>query len=182
MNSTKFKSVCELMFGRSWQSQVADYLMISRKTVSSWLDRESVPAWVDSELKPLVARRAKEAQFAFESISMSNDDFLHENAILSGKVFHYDIGRYSFDDIKKFILNQKWTVLDSAKHLIRQGETVESVLSWVEEMFHSVDDIADFLERNQVAEDDLDEIKYLRGNACSETKREIQDIFEKLKT
>ena len=72
MNSTKFKSICEMLFGRSWQAQVADYLMISRKTVSSWIERGSIPAWVEKEIKPLAIRRAKESQFALESLDMSD--------------------------------------------------------------------------------------------------------------
>ena len=75
MNSTKFKSICEMLFGRSWQAQVADYLMISRKTVSSWIERGSIPAWVEKEIKPLAMRRAKESQFALESLDMIVDSW-----------------------------------------------------------------------------------------------------------
>lgn len=181
MNSTKFKSICEMMFGRSWQAQVADYLMISRKTVSSWVDRGSIPAWVEKEIKPLVLRRNKEAQFALESLEMSEDDFYHNQAILNGEVFHYDYERYNFKDIQEFIENQKWTVLDSAKYQIRENQSLESVLQWVEDRILSENDIASYLERNDAALDDICEIQNMRGDACIDVKSDIEIIYDKIK-
>lgn len=180
MNSTKFKSICEMMFGRSWQAQVADYLMISRKTVSSWIERGSVPAWVEKEVKPLVVRRAKESQFALESLEMSEDDFYHNQAILNGEVFHYDCERYNFNDIQEFIKNQKWTVLDSAKYQIREKCSLESVLQWVEDRMLSENDIASYLEQNDVALDDLCEIQNMRGDACFDVRSDVEIIYERI--
>lgn len=179
MNITKFLTISECLFGRSWQAQVADYLMISRKTVSSWVDRQSVPSWVESEIKQLVRRRATEAKFALDALTMSDDDFYHNRAVLNGEVFHYDASRYSFSDIKQFIENQKWTVLDSAKYQIRADRSLEDVLQWVEDMFLSENDIASYLEKNEAAEDDLSEIQNLRGDACSDVKSDVEVIFEK---
>lgn len=181
MNLTKFKTVCEMLFGRSWQAQVADYLMISRKTVSSWIDRGSIPSWVEKEINPLAIRRAKESQFALDSLEMSEDDFYHNRAILNGEVFHYDADRYNFDDIKQFIENQKWTVLDSAKYQLRENESLENVLQWVEDFILSENDIASYLERNDVANDDICEIQNLRGDACMDVRSDIEIIYEKLK-
>ena len=180
MNYSKFLTACEMMFGRSWQSQVADYLMISRKTVSSWVDRQSIPSWVEIEIAPLINRRAAEAKFALDSLSMSDDDFYHNQAILSGEVFHYDTDRYNFEDIKQFIENQKWTVLDSAKYQIREKWSLESVLRWVEDRMLSENDIASYLERNDAALDDICEIQNMRGDACSDVKSEIEAIYEKI--
>lgn len=181
MNSTKFKSICEMLFGRSWQAQVADYLMISRKTVSSWIERGSIPAWVEKEIKPLAIRRAKESKFALESLEMTEDDFYHNKAILNGEVFHYDCERYNFEDIKQFIENQKWTVLDSAKYQIRENESLENVLQWVEDFMLSENDIASYLERNDAALDDIDVIQNLRTDACVDVRSDIEIIYEKLK-
>ena len=181
MNSTKFKSICEMLFGRSWQAQVADYLMISRKTVSSWIDRGSIPAWVEKEIKPLAIRRAKESQFALESLEMTEDDFYHNKAILNGEVFHYDCERYNFEDIKQFIENQKWTVLDSAKYQLRENESLENVLQWVEDFMLSENDIASYLDRNDAALDDIDVIQNLRADACTDVRSDIEIIYEKLK-
>lgn len=180
MNSTKFKSICEMLFGRSWQAQVADYLMISRKTVSSWIERGSIPAWVEKEIKPLAIRRAKESQFALESLDMGEDDFYHNQAILNGEVFHYYADRYNFEDIKQFIENQKWTVLDSAKYQIREKWSLESVLQWVEDSMLSENDIASYLERNDVALDDICEIQNMRGDACSDVCSDIEIIYERV--
>ena len=180
MNYSKFLTACEMMFGRSWQSQVADYLMISRKTVSSWVDRQSIPSWVEIEIAPLIDRRAIEAKFALDSLLMSDDDFYHNRAILSGEVFHYNIERYNLEDIKQFIKNQKWTVLDSAKYQIREKWSLESVLQWVEDRMLSENDIASYLERNDVALDDICEIQNMRSDACFDVKSEIEAIYEKL--
>ena len=180
MNYSKFLTACEMMFGRSWQSQVADYLMISRKTVSSWVDRQSIPSWVEIEIAPLINRRAIEAKFALDSLSMSDDDFYHNRAILSGEVFHYNTERYNLEDIKQFIENQKWTVLDSAKYQIREKWSLESVLQWIEDRMLSENDIASYLERNDVALDDIYEIQNMRGDACSDVKSEIEAIYEKI--
>ena len=170
-----------MLFGRSWQAQVADYLMISRKTVSSWVERGSIPAWVEKEIKPLAIRRAKESQFALESLDMSEDDFYHNKAILNGEVFHYDCERYNFEDIKQFIENQKWTVLDSAKYQIREKWSLESVLQWVEDRMLSENDIASYLERNDTANDEIFDIQNMRGDACSDVKAEVENIFECIK-
>ena len=172
MNSTKFKSICEMLFGRSWQAQVADYLMISRKTVSSWIDRGSIPAWVEKEIKPLVIRRAKESQFALE--------FYHNKAILNGEVFHYDAERYNFSDIQQFIENQKWSVLDFAKQQIREKQPLEDILEWVEDCMLSENDIASYLERNDAALDDIYEIQNLRGDACSDVCSDVEIIYERV--
>lgn len=180
MNSTKFKSICEMLFGRSWQAQVADYLMISRKTVSSWIERGSIPAWVEKEIKPLAARRAKESQFALESLDMSEDDFYHNQAILNGEVFHYDAERYDFADIQQFIENQKWTVFDSAKHQVREKRPLEDILQWVEDCMLSENDIASYLERNDAALDDIYEIQNLRGDACSDVRSDVEIIYERV--
>lgn len=180
MNSTKFKSICEMLFGRSWQAQVADYLMISRKTVSSWIDRGSIPAWVEKEIKPLATRRAKESKFAFESLEMSEDDFLHNRAVLIGEVYYYNADRYSFDDIKKFIENQKWTVLESTKNLIRNNADLEDALQLAEDYILGENDIASYLEKNNVALDDIDEIRNMRGDACLDIRSEIEAIYERV--
>ena len=169
-----------MMFGRSWQAQVADYLMISRKTVSSWIERGSVPAWVEKEIKPLVVRRAKESQFALESLEMSEDDFYHNQALLNGEVFHYDCERYNFNDIQEFIKNQKWTVLDSAKYQIREKQPLESILQWVEDRMLSENDIASYLERNDAALDDLCEIQNMRGDACFDVRSDVEIIYERI--
>jgi predicted XRE-type DNA-binding protein len=169
-----------MMFGRSWQAQVADYLMISRKTVSSWIERGSIPAWVEKEIKPLVVRRAKESKFALESLEMSEDDFYHNQAILNGEVFHYDCERYNFNDIQEFIKNQKWTVLDSAKYQIREKQPLESILQWVEDRMLSENDIASYLERNDAALDDLCEIQNMRGDACFDVRSDVEIIYERI--
>ena len=168
-----------MMFGRSWQAQVADYLMISRKTVSSWIDRGAAPAWVDLEIKPLAERRAKEAQFGLESLSLDEDDFLHWKAILDGQVFYYDTDRYDFNDIEKLIENQKWTVADASKQFIRDGQSLDDVLRWAKDQMLSENDIADHLERNGVAAEEMDEIKNMRGDACLEVCSDIEIIFER---
>ena len=180
MNSTKFKSICEMLFGRSWQAQVADYLMISRKTVASWMDRGSIPAWVEKEIRPLIIRRNKEVKFANYALEMSNDDFYHYRAILIGEVHHYDCERYKLADIQQFIENQKWTVLDSAKYQIRENESLENVLQWVKDRMLSENDIASYLERNDAALDDIYEIQNLRGDACSDVCSDIEIIYERV--
>lgn len=180
MNLTRFKSICEMIFGRSWQSQVADYLLISRKTVSSWIDRGSVPAWVEKEIKPLVIRRSKEVQFALESLEMSEDDFYHNQAILNGQVFHYDTDHYNIDDIKKFIENQKWIVFNSAKDLIKNENSTENAKDFVESDFLSSNDIASHLEQAEVDQDEILEIQNLRGDACREVLDEVERIGERI--
>lgn len=181
MNSTKFKSICEMLFGRSWQAQVADYLMISRKTVSSWIERGSIPAWVEEEIRPLIIRRNKEVKFANDALEMSNDDFYHYKAILIGEVHHYDSERYNFADIQQFIENQKWTVLEYAKQLIREKQSLEDILREVEDCMLSENDIADYLERNDTANDEIFDIQNMRGDACSDVKAEVENIFERIK-
>lgn len=180
MNSTKFKSICEMLFGRSWQAQVADYLMISRKTVASWMDRGSIPAWVEKEIRPLIIRRNKEVKFANDALEMSNDDFYHYKAILIGEVHHYDSERYKFADIQQFIENQKWTVLEYAKQLIREKQPLEDILREVEDCMLSENDIADYLERNDVAIDDICEIQNMRGDACSDVRSDVEIIYERV--
>lgn len=180
MNSTKFRSICEMLFGRSWQAQVADNLMISRKTVSSWLDRGSIPTWVDSQIKPLVTRRAKEVSFVLTSIESSEEEFLHAEAILKGRVHNYNPEKYNFNDVIELIENQKYSALDSAKYLIREGRDQQFVLDWVESYFLSEHDIASYLEHNDVAHEDINEIQNMRGDACSDVCSDVENIFERI--
>lgn len=169
-----------MLFGRSWQAQLADYLMVSRKTVSSWLERGSIPSWVDAEIKPLAERRAKEAQFGLDCLALNEDDLLHLKAILDGEVFYYDVGRYSFNDIQQFVENQKWTVINNAKRLIREGHSLETVLQWVENQILSENDIASHLENNDAALDDICEIQNMRSDSYSEVCAVVKVIFERI--
>ncbi|TCM62288.1 bacteriophage CI repressor-like protein [Acinetobacter calcoaceticus] len=177
---TRFTQITQAIYGRSWQAQLADYLMISRKTVSSWVDRRTFPNWAFEELKPLVARNVEEVKFAQDALTMSSDDFNHELAILNGETHHYDCDKYNIDDVKRFIKNQKWTVLQEAKTMLRNGGSSTDIKQWISNMFLSENDIADHLERNSTAEDDICDIQNMRGDACSDAISDFEIIFDKL--
>lgn len=180
MDLYRFKSICYMLFGRSWQSQVADYLMISRKTVSSWIERNSVPLWVQKEIQPLVLRRFKQCQFALESFEMTQDDFYHNLSILNAKVFYYDIDRYNFIDVQHFIQNQKLVVLEDAKNQIRDKYPLQSILDFVENSILSEDDISSHLQTTDLLLDEISEIQNLRSDMCRELLDEVKFIYDRI--
>lgn len=166
-----------MTFGHSWQDQVANYLMINKETLCSWIDQDTIPAWVKLELKPLADRRAKETQFALNHIDSNLNDYLHADAILKGQVNHYNYEKYNFNDVQEFIENQKFTILDFAKQLIRDGQDESFVLEQVKSLFLNEQDIVSYLKQHHIALSEVFEIERLRLEAYDEVMADVNIIF-----
>lgn len=178
MEFKKFKLICEACFGRNSQSQIADYFMISRKTAQAWFQRENVAPWVEAELKPLIARKKKEMDFAARCLSLNQDDYNHQYAILNADAHYYDVDQYTLDSALEFISNQEWVVTEQAKKDMREGYSTDAVINYIEDEFLSANDIVSKLEE-VVEDDDIDIIRDARNDALRNAVDVIRYLFDK---
>ena len=65
MTFEELKEICSLMWGQSWQSELARCLNIDRRVVANW-KRQGVAKWVYLELKKVVLKRQDEIKKAQE--------------------------------------------------------------------------------------------------------------------
>lgn len=56
MTFLELEKICSLLWGQSWQSELARYLNIDRRTVNSW-KIQAVPKWFNDELPALLNKR-----------------------------------------------------------------------------------------------------------------------------
>ena len=59
MNFNSLEKICRVLWGRSWQSELARTLDIDRRTVSGW-KRQNVPKWVEPKIIEIVRKRKNE--------------------------------------------------------------------------------------------------------------------------
>lgn len=57
MTFQELEVICSILWGQSWQSELAKTLNIDRRTVSKW-KTQGVAKWVDSEI-PIIADKRK---------------------------------------------------------------------------------------------------------------------------
>lgn len=72
MTFPELEKICSLLWGQSWQSELAKALNIDRRTVSKW-KTQGVAKWVDSEI-PIIAEKRKREILAVNL-------YLQENAL-----------------------------------------------------------------------------------------------------
>lgn len=65
MTFPELEKICSLLWGQSWQSELARHLKIDRRTVSVWRTR-SVPKWVNNELPDLLELRQNQISEAIK--------------------------------------------------------------------------------------------------------------------
>ena len=63
MKFKELEKICSLLWGQSWQSELARHLDIDRRTVNKW-KTQGVAKWVDSEIDKLVDLRLSEVNEA----------------------------------------------------------------------------------------------------------------------
>ena len=164
----QFETVCQNLFGRSWKSQIADHFLIDRRRINDWSKRGgALPDFVKIELPALIERRSKEIDHAKK---MFNNFDCHVNAIFVGEIHHLDKVRIAFDEIKEFIINQKWRVAERAKSQKCEGLHIDEIVEIIESDFLSENDISDWCYQNGLFLDRSDEIKELRADACIDAK------------
>ena len=59
MTFLELEKICSLLWGQSWQSELARTLDIDRRTVNGW-KRQAVPKWVTPEILKIVRKRKHE--------------------------------------------------------------------------------------------------------------------------
>lgn len=59
MNFNSLEKICRILWGRSWQSELARTLDIDRRTVNGW-KRQNVPKWVEQKIIEIVRKRKNE--------------------------------------------------------------------------------------------------------------------------
>jgi DNA-binding XRE family transcriptional regulator len=59
MNFNSLEKICRILWGRSWQSELARTLDIDRRTVNGW-KRQNVPKWVAPKIIEIVRKRKNE--------------------------------------------------------------------------------------------------------------------------
>ena len=72
MTFTELEKICSLLWGQSWQSELARAFNIDRRTVSKWKS-QGVAKWVDSKI-PIIAEKRKREILAVNL-------YLQENAL-----------------------------------------------------------------------------------------------------
>lgn len=72
MKFEELEKICSLLWGQSWQSELARGFNIDRRTVSKWKS-QGVAKWVDPRLKDIVDKRVDEVMHAA---------YLHKNLSL----------------------------------------------------------------------------------------------------
>lgn len=72
MTFHKLEQICSLLWGQSWQTELAKTLGIDRRTVSKW-KTQGVAKWVNSEI-PIIAEKRKREILAVNL-------YLQENAL-----------------------------------------------------------------------------------------------------
>ena len=59
MTFPELERICSLLWGQSWQSELARTLDIDRRTVNGW-KRQNVPKWVEPKIIEIVRKRKNE--------------------------------------------------------------------------------------------------------------------------
>lgn len=59
MTFHELEKICLLLWGQSWQSELAREFKIDRRTVNGW-KRQGVAKWVDSALQDVILKRKSE--------------------------------------------------------------------------------------------------------------------------
>lgn len=59
MTFQELEKICSLLWGQSWQSELARTLGIDRRTVNGW-KRQAVPKWVIPEILTITRKRKHE--------------------------------------------------------------------------------------------------------------------------
>ena len=59
MNFKELEKICRLLWGQTWQSELARTLDIDRRTVNGW-KRQNVPKWVAPKIVGIVRKRKQE--------------------------------------------------------------------------------------------------------------------------
>lgn len=65
MTFTELEKICSLLWGQSWQSELARTLDVDRRTVNSW-KRQGVAKWVNDEMQNIIENRKDDVHFADE--------------------------------------------------------------------------------------------------------------------
>lgn len=65
MNFKELEKICSLLWGQSWQSELARNLNIDRRTVSKW-KTQGVAKWVNNELGEIIQKRKNEVFMAID--------------------------------------------------------------------------------------------------------------------
>ena len=61
----ELEKICSLLWGQSWQSELARNLDVDRRTVNSW-KRQGVAKWVNDEMQNIIENRKDDVNFADE--------------------------------------------------------------------------------------------------------------------
>ena len=61
----ELEKICSLLWGRSWQSELARTLDVDRRAVNSW-KRQGVAKWVNDEMQNIIENRKDDVNFADE--------------------------------------------------------------------------------------------------------------------
>lgn len=67
MTFAELEKICSLLWGQSWQSELARNLNIDRRTVNSW-KRQGVAKWVSTNLQEIIKKRKQEINSLDECI------------------------------------------------------------------------------------------------------------------
>ncbi|WP_042820416.1 hypothetical protein [Yersinia wautersii] len=144
----QLEAICECLYGRSWKSQLADFLVIDRRRVNDWEKSGIVPAFVSNEIAELIARRKKELNYID---MLAGKNFSHAKAILDGKTLHLDESlNYTKEMVLEFVSNQRWAVKQLAKYRKTHGDSRDEVIAFVEDIMLGEDDFASWIENNDV--------------------------------
>lgn len=65
MTFEELEEICSLLWGQSWQSELARTLDVDRRTVNSW-KRQGVAKWVNDEMQNIIENRKYDVNFADE--------------------------------------------------------------------------------------------------------------------
>ena len=172
----KFEIIGKNLFGSSWKKQMADNLFIDHRRIQDWSKRGTdLPAYVDKELKAIAERRSLEAKFALSNI----DSFdYHAYAVLMGETHHLDENRITIEDIEQFLKSQKYTLLQSAWSFKQNGDSLEEITEWLENMALSENDIAAWYENNECSIIDIFELQNNRSDNLSDIIQTVSGWFE----
>ncbi|RKS87313.1 hypothetical protein DES39_0533 [Orbus hercynius] len=180
MLSSELKFYGEMLFGGSWQAQLAEYLRVDRRRVTDWLSRGNVPNFVDNELDDLMKRRLFEIQSAV-NIKNGDSDFYEQMSLVCGET-HYLPRRIHKEQIKTFLCSLKWSVIKIINSEIKNNQiSIDEAIQIAEDEFLSSNDIASAIEAKEIAliDIDIDEVKELRADALVDLKYQIESFFDK---
>lgn len=65
MTFHELEKICSLLWGQSWQSELARTLNVDRRTVHSW-KRQGVAKWVNDVMQNIIESRKYDVNFADE--------------------------------------------------------------------------------------------------------------------